>query len=289
MLVDKNQFSIVRCDHCGFYYLNPRPDIKEMEKYYPKFYYNTDIEKESLLKKNQKILKRKYSKVKEYLPCKVLEIGAQKGEFLYYLKMKNPMAVVSGIDLDDSIPNLYKMDIKYGYAWDFNFAPESFQIIVMWEVLEHIHELNSLMRLLSDWLSSDGILILSVPNFRSVNKLLMRTEDIPRHLYMFTPKTIKQFVSKFNLEVFRIDHVRSIFPNTAKEYLVFLFKKIILRKNWDDIVIEYNHPDREKGNFLILLIRIFDRLITVPFQSILNILGFSSNMTVFIRKRNEDK
>ncbi len=284
MQIDDFSFSIVKCLNCNFYYLNPRPDINEIKKYYPEKYYVKQIDKELLLKMKLKILKRKYSKIKRYDPKKLLDIGAQKGDFLEYARRQNSSLEVFGVDLDDTIPNLFSLDFKYGYAWELNFPEKSFDIITMWEVFEHIHKPHELLKKVHSWLSDSGILILSLPNFNSINKRWMREEDLPRHLFMFTPSTITEFLKRSNFHVFRKDFVRSIFPNTSKELFVFWFKRLIQKKSWNEIHIEYTTPDKERKSFFLFLIRIFDRIVTIPLQFILNCFGYSSNMVIFAKK-----
>ncbi|MCK4666808.1 class I SAM-dependent methyltransferase [Candidatus Dependentiae bacterium] len=282
--IDDISFSIVKCLNCNFYYLNPRPDINEIKKYYPEKYYGEQIEKEQLLKKDFKILRRKYSKIKKYEPKRLLDIGAQRGDFLEYSRRQNSSLEVFGTDLDETISNLFNIKYKYGYAWEVDYPAKHFDVITMWEVFEHIHKPGELLEKIHTWLSDSGILILSLPNFNSINKRWMRAEDLPRHLFMFTPNSITKLLEKNKFEVFRKDFVRSIFPNTSKELFVFWFKRIIQKKTWDEILIEYTTPEKESRSFFLFLVRIYDRIITIPLQFILNYFGYSSNMVIFAKK-----
>ncbi len=284
MQVDNLKFSIVKCLDCKFYYLNPRPDINEMKSYYPGKYYDPEIDKESLIKNEEKTLRRKYSKISGFNPNRILDIGAQKGEFLEYSRSQVSGLEVHGLDLDKNIPNLFNIKYQYGHAWEVDYPAKHFDVITMWEVFEHIHKPVELLEKIHTWLSDSGILILSLPNFNSINKRWMRAEDLPRHLFMFTPNSITKLLEKNKFEVFRKDFVRSIFPNTSKELFVFWFKRIIQKKTWDEILIEYTTPAKESRSFFLFLVRIYDRIVTIPLQFILNYFGYSSNMVIFAKK-----
>ena len=88
----------------------------------------------------------------------------------------------------------------------FELPPESFGIITMWHVLEHVSELNKYMKQLNLLLEKNGRLIIALPNPDSADakhyKEYWAAYDVPRHLYHFSKKNISDLATKhnFNLE-----------------------------------------------------------------------------------------
>jgi SAM-dependent methyltransferase len=72
----------------------------------------------------------------------------------------------------------------------------SFDVIMMWEVIEHLQDLNSFLQLAYKKLNVNGKIILSTPNYNKIYNYPERGEDQifqdepPIHLNFFTPKSI---------------------------------------------------------------------------------------------------
>ncbi|RZL16859.1 MAG: class I SAM-dependent methyltransferase [Pedobacter sp.] len=85
------------------------------------------------------------------------------------------------------------------------FAPASFDIITLWHVLEHIHDLNGVMTKLSTLLKPEGKLIIAVPNSDSFDAQMYKeywaAYDVPRHLYHFNQATMKRLLKKHKFEL----------------------------------------------------------------------------------------
>jgi 2-polyprenyl-3-methyl-5-hydroxy-6-metoxy-1,4-benzoquinol methylase len=83
-------------------------------------------------------------------------------------------------------------------------APGSFDVITLWHVLEHIHELHAQIGYFRQWLKPGGKLIIAVPNIESPDARKYGSNwdalDVPRHIYHYSPKNIKQVVGQHQLE-----------------------------------------------------------------------------------------
>jgi 2-polyprenyl-3-methyl-5-hydroxy-6-metoxy-1,4-benzoquinol methylase len=75
----------------------------------------------------------------------------------------------------------------------------------MWHVLEHVHQLNETLEWLYKHLRSDGRLFIAVPNPESKDAQKFKQHwaayDVPRHLYHFTKKAMRQLLEKHNFKV----------------------------------------------------------------------------------------
>ena len=62
-----------------------------------------------------------------------------------------------------------------GLLEDQHFAPASFDVITLWDVLEHVHSPREAVQQVSEWLTPQGWLFLNVPDAHSwVARLLGR-------------------------------------------------------------------------------------------------------------------
>lgn len=86
-----------------------------------------------------------------------------------------------------------------------DLAPAQFDIISLWHVLEHVYNptetLTDLKKLLKDF----GIIVIAVPNFESWDaqhyQAVWAAYDVPRHLWHFSEKGIRQIAQEVGLEV----------------------------------------------------------------------------------------
>lgn len=90
----------------------------------------------------------------------------------------------------------------------FHLKPNSFDIITLWHVLEHLPDLDSHFTLFKNLLKPNGSLIIAVPNYKSydaeVYQEFWAAYDVPRHLWHFSRTSIKKLSNKVNLELAKI-------------------------------------------------------------------------------------
>jgi 2-polyprenyl-3-methyl-5-hydroxy-6-metoxy-1,4-benzoquinol methylase len=211
MYASEEKFRIVKCHSCGLVFMNPMPDPEELKKYYPLEYY----ESYGMAKRELKFLQR--SKVQKVIRLKkkgsILDIGCQKGEFLKRMEEKGWK--VFGVDISVSSCNYArkKLGLKNIYAGDvldFDFPERYFDVVTMWQVIEHLRDPLATLRKINRLLKRDGVLIFECPNFGSFTSRVFKDKwpglDVPRHLYQFTPPVIRAMAEKAGFRVERIDH-----------------------------------------------------------------------------------
>lgn len=134
---------------------------------------------------------------------KVLDIGQGTGEFLNYLK-KHKWAV-TGIEPNETARKFanenYGIDV-FDEAQLLKFDKESFDLITLWHVLEHVPDLHGRMKDIKRLLKKDGILFIAVPNLESPDATYYGEKwaalDVPRHLYHFEKETMKTLFDQFS-------------------------------------------------------------------------------------------
>jgi ubiquinone/menaquinone biosynthesis C-methylase UbiE len=197
-------FNIVSCETCGFVCTSPRPEEKELGKFYesPSYISHTN-RKDGLFNWLYQTI-RKYSikqKVANLQTKKIggshLDIGCGTGEFLHACKQSG--LKVKGIEPSDIAIN--KAIKKYNLCVTkktklSQFKKNEFDSISMWHALEHIPNLTETSYHLNRILKPEGLLIIGVPNHKSWDaeyyKEFWAAWDVPIHLWHFSKETIKR-------------------------------------------------------------------------------------------------
>jgi SAM-dependent methyltransferase len=209
--VSKEQFQILECKECGFVFTNPRPLQENLGKYYKSTAYvshsdTSDGIINKLYKQVRKItLNQKYNLVKPYLENNnLLDIGSGAGAFLntVYEKGVNAFGVEPDKETRESSIKKYGINVKEESALS-EFDKDYFSVITMWHVLEHVPNLEERVLEIKRILSPNGRLFVAVPNHTSFDANYYKEHwaayDVPRHLYHFSPVTIRKLFNKHNM------------------------------------------------------------------------------------------
>jgi len=112
-----------------------------------------------------------------------------------------------------------------------------FDVITLWQVLEHVEDPLLLMKRLRRMLKPDGVLIISVPNFESMQSQLGGDRwfhlDIPRHRTHFTPRTLSKLLARAGLRSIEVTHF-------SFEYNVFGWWQTIMNRMGGSHNFAYN-------------------------------------------------
>jgi len=213
--VSRETFHIVQCEKCGFKFTNPRPEPSSLGKYYvSEDYVSHSNTKKGFVNSTYQLV-RKYTLLKKlqliskyYKTGKILDIGCGTGEFLNVCKSAKWTTV--GIEPSSDARRMaienYGLDVKEESGIT-DLDAESFDLISMWHVLEHVPDLNARVEDLKRLIKKDGIIIIAVPNCDSFDARKYKENwaayDVPRHLYHFTPKDIESLFKKHDMKVVR--------------------------------------------------------------------------------------
>lgn len=220
-------FEVKRCNQCGLVFQNPQPSQEILKKHYPhqKYYsYKKKImglsgiirQFRSYLIKNYyepTTLSKLFSIIVQGVPAvpnkpkkkpwKILDVGCGTGDTLVLLKKLG--WDVHGLEIDNNAVKMAKekglMNVKLGgYKEIANFPDNYFDSIRLYHVIEHIPDPHDCLRLVYKKLKPGGEVILGTPNADSIlSKVFGKfwfNLDIPRHLFIFSPKTLSEIVKK---------------------------------------------------------------------------------------------
>lgn len=212
--VSKEEFSLYQCSHCEFLFTNPRPDQTQISRYYQSDQYISHANKSNspinfIYKLVRNYTLRKKVRLINSLTQgrRLLDFGCGTGHFLAISKKNNWN--ISGLETDPSARKIAAEKTSVNiYSETNQIVGNQYDIITLWHVLEHVHELRETMIILSGALSESGKMIVAVPNHKSYDAgkygKYWAAYDVPRHLYHFEKKTMKNLAHQHGLKIVNI-------------------------------------------------------------------------------------
>jgi SAM-dependent methyltransferase len=202
---------------------------------------------------------------------------------------------VSGVEFSGKPPNLFGLPIFYGRLEAAPFRPQSFDLITLWAVLEHVHDPMSVLRRVRELLKPRGRALVLVPNFNSIPGRFLRHDDVPRHLLMFTKSTFRRAAEAAGLTVVNWHFGNDVFSGSTRGTLNYLYK-LLHGERLADIVAQNRTPGRwlefanqlnGRSNDSMLRIDRLDIKMTPWLDRIVDRLGLGFIMTVEMVLTNE--
>lgn len=241
-LFEKYHLNYVECNRCKTLYINPRPTPEILEQFYKisenYSYWNKYIfpasenaRKENLfIPRVDKVIKfcDKYNVDKKA----ILEIGAGFGTFCEIMQSTGRFSRVVGIE---PTPDLAKtcrtkgIEIIEKPIEKVRFSEsELFDVVVNFEVIEHLFSPKDFIVQCKKMLRKNGLLIVTCPNGQGFDlitlKALSKTID-HEHLNYFNPESLKLLLEEIGFEVLEI--------STPGKLDAELVRNEILAENFD--------------------------------------------------------
>jgi len=226
-------FTVVECDRCGLGFLNPRPTIAEMQKYYPAEYFRNPS-----TASNARYMRRRFAREAGFLKGiearggarRLLDVGCADGAFPRFMKARG--WDVEGVEVSAVAQGISDFRV---YTEEFQHIPvnePAYDAVTAWAVLEHVHDPMAYFRKASAVLRKDGLFVFLVPNFVSVAARSLFCEDVPRHIYFFTRQTVGQYLEKNGLRLEREDNGRSIYKLAPNNWLGYMLRTRLLGRDY---------------------------------------------------------
>ena len=216
--INKN-YTIVQCKKCGLQYVNPQPTMNDKKRIEYDISYWMPRDPDEIFKRiavwrtRQKRVESLYRK-----KGKILDIGCDGGFFLRTMK-ENGWSVY-GVELRKDFCRYAKetldLDIFNGMLEE-NILPDGhFDIVTMWDTIEHLPDPSRTLSIVNRILKDHGLLAISTINVDSFNAKILRNKwrfyNPPSHTFFFSLQTLREMLEK---EGFRIVLLRSRFSLRA--------------------------------------------------------------------------
>lgn len=263
-LYTKNNYNVIKCIHCSYVYINPRPDLDFLSTFYNDCYtgkcydidtYNTYY---TLIYSYIERAKHDIEFIKKYKKTgTLLDIGCGLGHFLSVAKDNGFICTGTEIS-NESIKyaeQKYNLNIKEGDITNINFNEDKFDIITIFDVLEHVINPDTIIKKIYNIVNSDGYVFISVPNVDCLQSKLKGknwTQMIPpNHLNFFNTKTLTKLLENNGFKIIDIKSLPSLtiglrktlnnipILNQLNKYITIFKRKLFYPIiNW--IVYKYN-------------------------------------------------
>ena len=212
----RDEWTYVRCTGCALVYLNPRPAVSELRRIYPSTYYSFNEEQRSnplvtfFRRKLEAMKARAFQRLLGDGPRRILDVGCGDGRFLSALRDFGPSDwELHGIDIDEPAVERAKalgIQAEYARLEDFDPGPNKFDMIVLFQVIEHVSEPDEMARKVRELLAPGGIFVVETPDVAGWDEALYRDGlwggyHIPRHWTLFTPTTLGKLLTNAGFEI----------------------------------------------------------------------------------------
>ena len=188
----------------------PKPSIEKLPSYYESEDYISHTDgKRTLFERMYHLIKNIALKNKVKLinaqseKGTLLDIGAGTGDFLVGAKKEGWQT--TGIEPSEKAKSIA---INKGVNFSDNLSElesNSFDVITMWHVLEHVPNLEEYIIELKRLLKPTGTIVIAVPNFKSFDAQyygkFWAAYDVPRHIWHFSKTAIEKLFSEKELRL----------------------------------------------------------------------------------------
>lgn len=198
-------FNIVKCEACDFKFLSARPSEKNIDIFYKKNFHNPgNTFSYGIIRPFFNLVQRGViQRIKSYKKGgRILDIGCGNGHILSLLA--NYGYDVYGVEPSSEAVDYFPLSIKDRIfnkrIQECGFEDNFFDFVLMFQSLEHIHNLNALFDEIKRIIKPDGYMWIQVPNDDFFESRLFAQYyynlEVPRHLYFFNRKSLCNVLRK---------------------------------------------------------------------------------------------
>ena len=219
---------LVKCQNCRLQYLNPRLRADVVIEGYSsgsdEMFVSQAAGRERTFAKSLKMIERSRPQ-----RGRLLDVGTAGGSFLAVAKQ-------AGWDVAGCEPNRWMCDwanqhyglhVVPGTVFDMKLATDSFDVVTLWDVLEHTPDPRASLAECKRVLKQSGLLVVNYPDIESLVSRLMGRRWVfllSVHLYYFTGKTLPRMLAELG---FRVVQRRRHWQTLELGYILFRMEAYI--------------------------------------------------------------
>ncbi len=265
----KNGFTIVECSKCGMVYTNPRLKGEKIGELYDADYfkghgfdksidYVGDVDEYGKQKSDYTLNDWDADTIKSMLvgtsppaplpagrgEFKLLEIGCGTGVFL--AKAREHGFDCSGLELSSYAADFVRkmgIPVETKAIEEANFPENTWDVIVMREVIEHLPHPMEALKTIHRWLKPGGVLFMATGNYDCPERKLRGSDwfyFMPEgHLYYFSNRTMTKYLKKVGFRTVNVTNQGDMLMEMLRKYGILeagsakprnLFKRLVFYK-----------------------------------------------------------
>jgi len=203
---------ILRCSECGHVFADVTLDDERLWSIYRRDYffgeeYSDYVADQRVIQKN---FRKRLSVLRRFINpekhSRLLEIGCAYGFFLDLVRKQFKIAV--GLDISEDGVRYAREELGVdAYQVDFlhyDCSPQIFDVICMWDTIEHIRDPHLYIEKISSIVPKDGLLALTTGDIDSLLARLQRDRwcmiHPPTHIHYFSRRTIECLLRQYGFE-----------------------------------------------------------------------------------------
>lgn len=231
-------FAWQRCPQCGLLFLSPRPTQLKIVDYYPPNYaaYRPAIDDErwAMMRwKRRRNLHGVVAIVNRHLaPGRLLDVGCATGNYL--AEMRRGGWQVQGVELQAEAAayaqQRFGLDVFCGDLLDGRFPANHFNVVTLWDVLEHTFDPVAILSEIGRILQPGGLVIFSIPDPTSIWAQRFGPAwigyDTPRHLYLFYGQSLYLLLARAGFRLVEESHFLETYHTWVAGFHTWLNKKM---------------------------------------------------------------
>jgi 2-polyprenyl-3-methyl-5-hydroxy-6-metoxy-1,4-benzoquinol methylase len=212
--MEKDHLSLVRCKQCALVYVSPAFNEEHYQQVYASDTYQEIVQELGEASHDYRVERFGTERVEimsRYLSvdskkARYLDIGCSTGFVLEAAQAAGWSA--TGVELNPSAAAFGQnrgLDIQNIGIEIANLEEEGFDAVSLFDVLEHLHDPQAMLKKAASYLRPGGILFLYVPNYDSASRILMGKDSHfiwpTHHLTYYTPETLTDLIDRNGMEL----------------------------------------------------------------------------------------
>jgi len=213
-------------------------------------------------------------------PGQMVDVGCATGTFLEGMRQRGWQ--VQGVELIPEAANYARqrlgLEVFTGTLEAAKFPDASFDLVTMWDVLEHVYDPRQALQEVQRILKPGGWFVFSIPDVDCVEARWFGPYwvgwDIPRHLHLFPYNVIKCMLREHGLQLRGRSHFTGRYGALVYS-LQFWLNSVVVNSNLRSVLLKLSRS-------------LPVRLLAYPYYAIADRLHQSSVVTMFAQKLDDE-
>ncbi len=235
-LTDEHQ--VLCCINCGVEFLFPQLNDNELKKLYSENYYvswgiSGKHENESTKQMKTATFHLRLNRIKQYIPSgKILDVGCATG---YFLEAAQQIGFEPyGVEFSEYSSSIAKkkfgeQKIFSGTLEESNFPDSAFDVITMFDLIEHVCIPEQTLTKAASLLNKNGIIAIMTPDTKTISNNLMGkrwTHYKLEHFFYFSRSSINYIANRCGLDVVHYERGKKALN------INYLYTQLNIYKHW---------------------------------------------------------